>query len=89
MKLIEPKEPKRVRTLRQDDARFDAPDIASRPPHRLLRLPEVRSRVGLSRSTIWRRIRAREFPRPVKISTHAVAWRETDISDWISGRQET
>jgi prophage regulatory protein len=62
--------------------------ITATTPTRLLRLPEVRSRVGLSGTTIWRLARAGQFPRGIRISPGAVAWREGDIESWIRERVE-
>ncbi len=53
---------------------------------RLLRLPEVKSRTGLGRSSIYRLIAMGAFPRPRKLAERAVAWRESDISTWIDTR---
>ena len=50
---------------------------------RLMRFPAVRSRTGLSRSTIWRLERAGAFPRHVRLSPNAVAWVEDEIVGWI------
>jgi predicted DNA-binding transcriptional regulator AlpA len=36
-------------------------------PFRFLRLPEVRAKVGLSTSTIYRLMAAGQFPRPIPI----------------------
>lgn len=60
---------------------------------KLLRLPSVKERTGLSRSEIYRRMGARTFPRAVKLGSRAVAWVEEDIDLWIGncieqGRQE-
>jgi len=52
----------------------------------ILRLPEVKARVGLSRSAIYLAISRDEFPRPVRIGARAVGWRESDIEEWICGR---
>jgi len=56
------------------------------PEERLLRLDHVMSRVGLGRSTIYRRINQGTFPAPVKLGHRAVAWRESDINRWIHQR---
>ena len=53
---------------------------------RLLRLPEVLRLTGLSRSTVYRKIKAGEFPRPVKLGKRAVGWREFEVIAWINGR---
>lgn len=53
---------------------------------RLIRMPEVQERVGLSRSTIYGRIAANTFPAAVPLGERSVAWLETDIDEWIHGR---
>lgn len=52
---------------------------------RILRLPAVRERVGLSRSSIYRGINARTFPAPVQLGVKAIGWRESDVNAWIAG----
>jgi len=42
--------------------------------------------VGLSRSTLYAAMSRGEFPRPIKISRRAVAWRQLDVERWIAGR---
>lgn len=54
---------------------------------RLLAPAVVVERTSLSWDTIHRKIRAREFPQPVKISTQRIAFRESDVNDWINSRQ--
>lgn len=51
---------------------------------RLIRLPEVMSRVGLGRSTIYRWMSEGKFPKPVQLGAHAVAWAEREVEEWIS-----
>jgi len=46
---------------------------------RLLRLPEVRQRVGLSRSEIYRRIRRGEFPTPISLGPKTSAWDASEL----------
>ena len=52
----------------------------------LLRLPAVRARTGLSRSSIYARVAAGTFPRPVAIGARAVAWPSDVIDAWIGER---
>lgn len=52
----------------------------------ILRLPAVRQRVGLSKSTIHAKIAAGEFPPPIRLSTRAVAWIEAEVDAWIEQR---
>ncbi len=51
---------------------------------RLLRLPEVLHRVGLAKPTLYQKIAAGEFPRPVRIGPRAVAWPASVIDRWIA-----
>lgn len=54
----------------------------------LLRLPQVRERVGLSRSTIYARVANGTFPAPIRIGGNAVAWVDRDVDDWIAAQIE-
>ena len=49
----------------------------------ILRLPAVKARTGLSRSTIYLRISEDSFPKPVSLGDRAVGWIEEEIQDWI------
>ena len=53
---------------------------------RLMRLPEVLKLTGLSRSTLYRKIKAGQFPAPVSLGPRSVAWRESEVLDWIANR---
>jgi len=50
----------------------------------ILRLPTVKARTGLSRSTIYLHVADGSFPRPVSIGARAVGWVESEIESWIS-----
>lgn len=52
-------------------------------PHRILRLPQVRARTGLSRSALYERIREGSFPRQIPLGPRSVGWLEADIEAWI------
>jgi prophage regulatory protein len=53
---------------------------------KLLRLPEVKLLVGLSRSTLYLKIARGEFPAPIKLGGRAVAWIAHEIQDWVETR---
>lgn len=53
-------------------------------PHTILRLPAVKARTGLSRSTIYQRISEGTFPEPISLGTRAVGWIEEEVDDWLS-----
>lgn len=53
---------------------------------RLIRLPEVIERTGLSRSTIYLMLERGAFPKPAKLNLRVNGWLETEIADWIDSR---
>ena len=59
---------------------------ATNPSIRILRLPEVLARTGLSRSTIYVRIAQGRFPRPVPLGGRAVGWIEAELDEWLRER---
>ena len=65
--------------------------VATTPtrPGKLIRLPVVEERTGLKKSSVYAGMKARTFPAPVRLSARAVAWRDDDISRWISERVTT
>ena len=58
------------------------------PPTRFLRLPEVKARTGLARSTIYVRLDQGCFPRPVSLGSRAVGWIEGEVDEWMRERIE-
>ncbi len=55
---------------------------------RILRLPEVISRVGLRRASIYLHISKGSFPKPISLGARAVGWLESEIDGWIAARIE-
>ncbi len=53
-------------------------------PDRIIRLKTVLERTGLSRSTIYRKIREGSFPAQLKLTLHGAGWHESSVSRWIS-----
>ena len=53
-------------------------------PDRIIRMETVRARTGLSRSTIYRKIKEGTFPPQLRISSHGAGWRESDINSWVA-----
>jgi prophage regulatory protein len=54
---------------------------------KILRQGEVEEIVGLSRTTIWRMVRAGRFPAKVRLSLRARGWLLSDIEAWLTSRQ--
>lgn len=55
-------------------------------PTQILRLPEVISRTGVPRSTVYAKIAAGQFPKPIKLSQRSVGWCSNEIEDWVNER---
>ena len=65
---------------------------------RFIRLPEVLTRTGYGRTTIYRKMEDGSFPRSVKLGgppidpnvfdSRAVAWIEDEVEQWIESRIE-
>ena len=57
-------------------------------PHTVLRLPAVKARTGLSRSTIYMRVAHGAFPAPVSLGGRAVGWIEAEVNAWLTAQIE-
>lgn len=55
-------------------------------PQAILRLPAVKARIGLSRSSIYLLVSKGSFPRPVSLGARAVGWLESDIEGWLDSQ---
>lgn len=53
-----------------------------------LRQPQVLRLIPISKSTLWRRVQARTFPQPVKLSERITAWRAEDVRKWMEEKTE-
>ncbi|MBF6570415.1 MAG: AlpA family phage regulatory protein [Candidatus Binataceae bacterium] len=51
---------------------------------RILDLAGVQAKVPWSRTTIWRKVRNREFPPPISLGGRRVGWLESEVLKWIS-----
>ncbi|KAK0341614.1 hypothetical protein LTR94_025658, partial [Friedmanniomyces endolithicus] len=58
--------------------------VEPEPPDRLVKLDEVKRRVGLGKSMIYRLIQEGRFPAPYKLSPLASRWSEHEIVAWIT-----
>lgn len=60
---------------------------ASKPVRRILRIRDVLSLIGVSRSTLYAWVAADSFPKPVGLGVRSVGWREEAVETWILSRQ--
>jgi prophage regulatory protein len=52
----------------------------------LLKIAEVKDRVGLGKSKIYALVAEGRFPRPYKLSPKAARWSEREVASWIEAR---
>ena len=52
----------------------------------ILRLKHVQRRLALSRSAIYSRMAAGDFPLPIQLGPRAIGWRQADIDAWLESR---
>lgn len=50
---------------------------------KIIRLPEVKIKTGLSRSSIYLRMSKGEFPQNISLGSRAVGWLNVDIEQWL------
>ena len=55
----------------------------------LIRIDNVCAITGLSVPTIYRLMSQGKFPRPVKITTTARAWKLSEVAAWVESREST
>lgn len=53
---------------------------------RMLRLPAVMQKTGLSRSQIYRLVEMGSFPGQVQLGERTAAWIEEEIEQWLTER---
>ncbi|MEP6756773.1 MAG: AlpA family transcriptional regulator [Chthonomonadales bacterium] len=54
----------------------------------ILRLPQVKVKVGLSRSSIYSAVAENRFPKPVRLGARAVGWLESEVDEWVNKQVE-
>ena len=52
----------------------------------LLTRKQVEQKVQLTTSSIYRLMRQRKFPTPIRIGDNAVRWRSDELSAWLESR---
>ena len=70
--------------------------ISNGPKHRFIRLPEVMSRTGYGRTSIYRKMEDGSFPKSLKLGgppkdpnefdSRSIAWIEEEVDQWIESR---
>jgi prophage regulatory protein len=52
----------------------------------LITIKDVIRRTSFSKTTIYRLVRAGQFPKPIRISTRRVGWLIQDLNDWVDAQ---
>lgn len=69
--------------MNTDDVQTDI----SQPPAselRILRLPDVIRKTGMSKTAIYTRLRKNEFPEPLKLGPRAVGFVEAEVNGFLA-----
>jgi prophage regulatory protein len=53
---------------------------------RVLRLVEVERATGLRRSSVYERMSAGTFPRPIRLAARSVGWLASEVEAWVHAR---
>jgi prophage regulatory protein len=65
------------------------------PPYTLLSIRQISARLGISKSTIYRRLDHKDklydpkFPRPLKVGETTTRWIENEVTEWIENLIKT
>ena len=54
--------------------------------YRILKRPVVESTTGLSRSSIYAKMEAGLFPKPIKLTERSVGWLAHEVQAWLQSR---
>jgi prophage regulatory protein len=54
--------------------------------NRFIRMPDLRAKVGLSKSQIYKLIQQGEFPKQIKLGDKIAVWEQTEVEEWMSSK---
>ena len=75
-----------ITRMRQDDSMFNKVLERLYMTDTILRLPQVKDKTGLSRSTIYLMIKQGKFKKPIQLGIRSVGWLQSDIEEFITER---
>tara|TARA_R110000851_G_C13101874_1_gene568645 strand:+ start:9112 stop:9318 length:207 start_codon:yes stop_codon:yes gene_type:complete len=56
--------------------------------NKIIRLPAVKEKTGLSRSSIYLRMSKGEFPSSISLGDRAIGWVENSVDNWVEDKIE-
>jgi prophage regulatory protein len=57
------------------------------PKQGFIRQKGLLNLVGFSAPTLWRKVKAGTFPKPVKLGQNITAWRYEDVEAWMEAQK--
>ncbi len=57
------------------------------PPNGFIRARRLLELVPFSRATLWRHVKAGQFPAPLRLSEGVTAFKNADVLAWMQSRQ--
>jgi prophage regulatory protein len=75
-----------VPTPKRRRAKPDQPLHALQLTEALLRIRTVVSVTGLSKSTIYAKVKAGEFVEPVRLGARCTRWKASDVQAWLAAQ---
>ncbi len=57
-----------------------------RDKQKVIRLPEVKDRIGMSKPSIYRLMKLGKFPQAKRLGERSVGWFESEIDEWLDSR---
>jgi len=60
-----------------------------KPGTKILRKPAVQETTGLSGSSIDRKVKVGDFPKPIQLGARAVGWPDFVVYDWLNERAKS
>ena len=64
--------------------RTDSPAVTPGSPVRIIRLPEVKHLAGISRSTIYEKMKNGTFPQSRQLGSWIVGWSLAEVQAWVA-----
>jgi len=55
----------------------------------IIRFPALKTKLGgISRSTVFRWVRDKQFPAPIHLGSNSVGWLEHQVNSWLEFRSQ-
>jgi prophage regulatory protein len=55
----------------------------------VIRFPDLNKKLGgVSRSTVFRWVRDKQFPKPINLGKNSVGWLEEQVEAWLESRTQ-